>query len=200
MDAKQRYALSLLSPEARIKLQTETDPKSGCILWTGLKDKNGYGKIHCMGKHWRAHRLVYHITRGPIPAGRIIQHTCDTPSCCNIEHLRLGTWLSNMQDKVQKGRLRNQHMGKTHCKYGHEFSADNTRVYDGKRVCYTCLSTKRNYLPQRPKKNGLATICRKGHEYTPENTKFYACRPNVRFCVKCEDEYKVRRRLRESTR
>lgn len=125
------------------------EPNTGCILWFGASDKDGYGKMCINRKHLRTHRIVYEMHYGPIPEGRIVQHSCDTPSCCNIDHLVLGTYLSNMQDKVRKGRLRNQHMGKTHCKRGHDLT-DPLNVRLGissagnvKRGCKACEKYRR---------------------------------------------------------
>ena len=33
-------------------------------------------------------------------------HTCDNPPCCNPQHLVLGTTMSNIQDKIRKGRMK----------------------------------------------------------------------------------------------
>jgi hypothetical protein len=120
------------------------EPMSGCHLWNGCFDKDGYGKTTWNYKHKRVHRVVFELAHGPISEGSLIQHICDTPSCVNIDHLRLGTSLSNMQDKVKKGRLKNQHMDKTHCKNAHEYSVSGFYVYKydemagPKRVCKVC--------------------------------------------------------------
>jgi hypothetical protein len=37
--------------------------------------------------------------------GKIVMHKCDNPACINPEHLELGTYQSNMADKIAKGRL-----------------------------------------------------------------------------------------------
>lgn len=122
--------------------KTIPDPNTGCLLWTGGADKNGYGKMYFNRRHRRVHTVIFELSNGPIPAGNLIQHTCDTPACCKLEHLRLGTPLTNMQDKVQKGRLKNQHMNKPLCKRGHEFSTENTYYWTRsgrpRRQCKIC--------------------------------------------------------------
>lgn len=30
----------------KFNLNTIVEPNTGCILWTGLSDKNGYGKVY----------------------------------------------------------------------------------------------------------------------------------------------------------
>jgi hypothetical protein len=94
------------------------EPNSGCWLWTGYADKDGYG-IYCTGsrqaktrKYIKAHRLSYELFCAPVPEGKIVCHKCDNPSCVNPEHLFVGTWQDNVSDMVAKGRYRSG--GKPH--------------------------------------------------------------------------------------
>jgi DNA-directed RNA polymerase specialized sigma24 family protein len=41
---------------------------------------------------------------GPIPAGRLVLHSCDNPPCVNPEHLRAGTQRDNRRDAVIRRR------------------------------------------------------------------------------------------------
>jgi hypothetical protein len=77
------------------------EPNSGCWLWLGSLNKDGYG---CSYPNIRAHRESYVLHKGPIQDGMCVCHKCDTPSCVNPDHLFLGTAYENNLDKVRKGR------------------------------------------------------------------------------------------------
>lgn len=132
----------------------ETDNKTKCIIWSAGKDKQGYGKIYYNKKHWRTHRLIYFLVNGYLGNKDLVCHRCDNPSCCNIDHLFIGTPKTNMLDKVMKGRLRNQWSDKNHCKNGHEYTKENTILRIGRtgknirscKICYVNRYKKRNLL------------------------------------------------------
>ena len=125
---------------ARLNARIKHDPDAGCLTWTGYRNPKGYGTINVAGTPVYAHRLSWENANGPIPEGKCILHKCDNPPCCNPDHLFLGTRAENNADMVAKGRARQgaSQAAKTHCKRGHAFTADNTRVYRGKRHCRAC--------------------------------------------------------------
>lgn len=83
-----------------------TKIKSGCLVWQGVCDDWGYGRKTVNKKKIRTHRLIYVLAHGPIPPGKVVMHTCDTPSCVNLRHLKLGTPGDNSRDAWIKGRMK----------------------------------------------------------------------------------------------
>ena len=79
---------------------------NGCWIWQRSKDKDGYGYIKAKGirSAYKAHRLSYKIFNGEITDGLFVCHKCDNPSCCNPEHLFLGTAQENKHDSIIKDR------------------------------------------------------------------------------------------------
>jgi hypothetical protein len=98
--------LSKLPPDfpAHVTLRPET----GCVLWAGVRGKHAphrYGRKLYEGKLWPTHALSWVLANGrPVPDGKVICHTCDTPACVNPDHLWDGTDADNAKDKAKKGR------------------------------------------------------------------------------------------------
>lgn len=88
----------------RQHILSKTIKNGDCIEWIGLKDKDGYGKIKINKKNLRVHRVIYEDKFGKIKNNFLVCHTCDNPSCVNINHLFLGTVKDNTQDMLEKGR------------------------------------------------------------------------------------------------
>lgn len=90
-----------------LKVRTVTD--NNCILYIGSKNTKGYSVVgpNTLMKFYKTpflHRMVYMYHNGPIPQGLVVMHSCDNRACVNIEHLSVGTHLSNNQDMMNKGR------------------------------------------------------------------------------------------------
>lgn len=116
---------------------------SGCWIWLGYKQKFGYGQVRINGKLHKTHRYAYEQTYGPIPDGLVVLHKCDNPSCCNPEHLRLGTHADNVADRVSKGRT----------KTGHLYGESNP---DAKLTWEQVQSIRNEYIPYKVSTTYLA--------------------------------------------
>lgn len=80
------------------------DRTGDCWVWTGHKNKWGYGQITVMKKSFGSHRVSWEMQHGAIPEGLEILHSCDNPACVRPDHLFAGTQSENISDSVAKGR------------------------------------------------------------------------------------------------
>lgn len=88
--------------EQRLFYYSTLDPLSGCRVWHGPKNRDGYARILFDGRQWLAHRLAWTLKQGPIPEGMILCHRCDERSCINPDHLFPGTRGDNLADLKAK--------------------------------------------------------------------------------------------------
>lgn len=87
------------------RLNTKLVKSGDCLLYTGAASGKGYGRFCYRGLSRHAHRVMWTLIHGEIPQGLSVLHSCDTPLCCNCDHLFLGTQADNIADCVAKGRI-----------------------------------------------------------------------------------------------
>lgn len=170
-------------------------PFAGCLIWLGPVRRNGYGAIYDpeRKKTVIAHRAAYEANKGPIPAGLLVCHSCDTPSCVNPDHLFVGTVKDNSDDMVRKSRSRKGHFPYNTVLPKETVIAIFNDTRSRKEICaifdvaqstvaqikngsqWSCVTGK-NYFKQEK------THCSKGHLWNEENIGVTATR---RYCKIC---------------
>lgn len=95
-------------------LREKSQPQdSGCVLWTGYTQPNGYGYINIGKLHVAAHRAALLVAGGHLPDDMDACHTCDVRACIEPTHLYAGTRKQNMADCTARGR-HNKPTGEAH--------------------------------------------------------------------------------------
>ena len=83
----------------RFLAKVKRDEETGCWLWQGYCDSDGYAQFKFGGRaHW-ARRLAYAMFRRPMPGGLELDHKCRERSCVNPWHLDLVTKLENLASR-----------------------------------------------------------------------------------------------------
>lgn len=108
------------------------DIDTSCWFWALAIDPLGYGRVGVSGRTRMAHRVVYELEKGPIPAGLELDHLCRHRSCVNPDHLEPVTHAENLR--------RGRRATASHCKAGHAYTATDVRLVSGRlsRHCREC--------------------------------------------------------------
>jgi hypothetical protein len=125
------FAVGILSDGVVERFAARFAIAPGCWEWAGQIDRRGYGRF----KHERsalAHRVAYVVFKGPIPDGHHIDHLCRNRRCVNPSHLEA------VAPSVNISRANASRPRVTHCKRGHELTAENVYQYGKSRHCKTC--------------------------------------------------------------
>lgn len=81
------------------------EPNTGCWLWLGSVNAEGYGKFLVEKSRGPelAHRAAVELYTGHrIPQGVLGCHHCDTPACVNPSHIFLGSHADNRRDSIER--------------------------------------------------------------------------------------------------
>lgn len=117
--------------------------ESGCVEWIGSIAADGYGSAtigmlpNGQARLRVAHRVVWEMWNGPVPAGLELDHLCRNRCCVNPAHLEPVSQAENNRRSASPSALNAK---KTHCKRGHEFTPANTSLVRGGpgRQCRIC--------------------------------------------------------------
>lgn len=125
-----------------MRISSFVEEGTGCWNWIGYKSEQGYGKgFWLLGRVRPPHQVSYELFfQKEIEEGLQIDHLCKNPSCVNPLHLEMVTPRIN---NLRSGNMAAKNFAKTHCKNGHEFTKENTRMSLMKngfrtRVCKEC--------------------------------------------------------------
>lgn len=143
--------------EARFWSKVDKRGPDECWPWTACLAR-GYGWFYDgsnpkgRGSRGRgAHRVAYEMLVGPVPEGMDLDHTCHNATgcpggascvhrrCVNPAHLEPVTRRVNLV----RGARSTYWSDRTHCKYGHEYTAENTRMRGSTRICRACERERR---------------------------------------------------------
>lgn len=109
--------------KSKIQNQTKQQPsppdkglEQMCLIWTGYKDKGGYGRFTVNAKPKGAHVISYMVSNNlsSIPKynndGELLQvaHLCDVKACVEPTHLYLATVSQNAEDRIRNGLTRGE--------------------------------------------------------------------------------------------
>jgi hypothetical protein len=150
---------------------------------------------------WRHDFVAFLADMGPRPPA------CSIDRIDNTKGYEPGN--CRWADKYTQARNRRTpvRQARTHCKRGHEFTAENTRMSRGYRTCRACAREhwRRTYIPTprvaRPPKppkapKQLATHCIYGHAFTSDN--LLGNPDGYRRCRACHNARKRRYRAGKS--
>lgn len=128
------------------KLESKTihEDFNNCWIYDAKPNNTGYVGILIGNYKFSVHRVsAYLYLDFDIFSKEQINHkkNCKNKRCWNPIHLYIGNQSENMQDAYSTNKI-SANLLKTHCKYGHEFSKENTIIDGNQRTCRECKNAR----------------------------------------------------------
>lgn len=141
--------------EERFEAKVRRDP-DGHWIWIGAQDSMGYGRFAWTAtrgnvKIISAARAALRLAGIPITDDQEPDHLCKRRLCVNPECLEAVSERVNILRSDNPTALLAR---QTHCKYGHQFTPENTYHHSGRRVCRAC--NQRRVYEHVARRNGTA--------------------------------------------
>lgn len=136
-----------------LRSKTRADVDSGCWLWTGVRQPQGYGRVKINHRALMAYRVSYEALVAEIPAGMTLDHLCQVPACINPRHVEPVTLAENARRAIEAARK------SPVFRCGHPRTSGNTQEVNQPRrpthrPMQTCLTCDRaSQLRHRLKRN-----------------------------------------------
>lgn len=141
--------------ERRFWRKVQRYEPTGCLLWMGKPDPQGYGHIFFAGKLYFAHRVSYclHYQVVNLSPELELDHLCCVRPCVEWSHLEAVTHsVNNLRGRSPE--LARARRLRTHCPRGHALVGDNLLLQTQKgncirQRCRICTNARsRTYLKQ----------------------------------------------------
>lgn len=138
-----------ITESEEIRFWRRVEKTDGCWIWTGAKDRDGYGQFWNGAQMEKAHRSSWRFAGLTLSSTLTLDHLCRNHSCVRPDHLEQVT---NRENQLRGQGWAALNYAKTHCVHGHPLSGENLRLvrepYGGyTRRCRACA--------KRYKANGL---------------------------------------------
>jgi hypothetical protein len=143
-------------PPVEERFWSRVDFTESCWVFTGFRDKGGYGRFTIGKKTHFAHRWAYEYLIGDIPSGLQIDHLCRNRGCVNVFHMEPVT----SRENTRRGNAISVRMAaKTHCVRGHSLTDPGNLTPYGKRHGWRlCMACPRIYVQEHRARARLAAM------------------------------------------
>ncbi len=120
-------------PSNRINI----DPETGCWVWLGTRQSDGYGLVTVREQREYVHRAMFQLFVGPVGNNRELDHLCQNRLCCNPWHLEA---VSSRENSLRGNHPLFMAHRERRCRKGHDLSieANVARRADGRARCRIC--------------------------------------------------------------